>query len=315
MNYIHKPVLLDECMEMLNIKSEGIYIDGTIGGAGHSSGIIGKLGAGGVLIGLDKDEDAIEASRECLKSVESEARIILRKCSFKHMKDVCDENGITQVDGILLDLGVSSYQLEKGDRGFSYNIDAVLDMRMDKNQELTAEIIVNEYDEKEIARIIKEYGEERWASRIARFIAGERSKKRITTTFELVSIIKSAIPASARRRGPHPARRTFQALRIAVNDKLATLKESIGTAISILKQGGRLCIISFHSLEDRIIKKEFLNAANTYGCLDDVMQGKCTEDKKPAAIIITKKPIVPTKREQESNPRARSAKLRVLEKT
>jgi 16S rRNA (cytosine1402-N4)-methyltransferase len=312
MNYSHTPVLLDECIKMLDIKSNGIYIDGTIGGAGHSTRIIEKLGSGGVLIGLDKDEDAIKASKQRLTNIKSNTKIILRNCSFKHMMDICNENGINQVDGILLDLGVSSYQLEKGDRGFSYNKDAALDMRMDKNQALTAEIIINEYDEKEIARIIREYGEERWALRIARFIAEERKRKRISTTVELVNIIKSAIPASARRRGPHPAKRTFQALRITVNDELATLKESIGIAVSILKQEGRLCIISFHSLEDRIVKKEFLSIANLCECPEKFTQ--CIGDKKPGAIIITKKPIVPTKEEQEGNARARSAKLRVLEK-
>ena len=204
------------------------------------------------------------------------------------MKDICSENSIDEVDGILLDLGVSSYQLEKGDRGFSYNIDAALDMRMDKKQALTAEIIVNEYDEKDIARIIREYGEERWASRIARFIAEERKRKRISTTAELVNIIKSAIPASARRRGPHPAKRTFQALRIAVNDELATLKESIAIAVSILKQGGRLCIISFHSLEDRIVKKEFINMANLCECPDRFKQYGRIEGEKPGQLLLQK---------------------------
>ncbi|NSW90518.1 MAG: 16S rRNA (cytosine(1402)-N(4))-methyltransferase RsmH [Firmicutes bacterium] len=312
MNYNHVPVLLNECIAMLNIKSDGVYIDGTIGGAGHSVEILKKLGHGGVLIGLDKDAAAIETSRGRLEKIKTEAKIILVNSNFKYIKEICFENGISEVDGILLDLGVSSHQFDEVERGFSYQNDGPLDMRMDRSQGLTAEIIVNEYEEKEIARIIREYGEEKWASRIASFIVKAREKKRICSTREFVDIIKAAIPAPARRKGPHPAKRTFQALRIAVNDELGVLKETINDAVSILKERGRLCIISFHSLEDRIVKTEFQRMVNPCTCPKEFPACMC--GKKTTALLVTKKPITPSEEELNSNPRARSAKLRVLEK-
>jgi len=297
---------------MLNIKCNGVYIDGTVGGAGHSAEILKRLGEGGILVGLDKDETAIEVSKKRLSAIKTQARFILENTSFKNMKKVCFEKGIMQADGVLLDLGVSSHQLDEGERGFSYWQDARLDMRMDKKQELTAEVIVNEYDEKEISRIIRDYGEEKWASRIAHFIVKERQRRRISTTAELVEIVKAAIPASDRRNGPHPARRTFQALRIAVNDELNTLKDTIEIAVSMLAKGGRLCIISFHSLEDRIVKTEFQRMVNPCTCPPEFPV--CVCGKKPVAVKITKKPILPSEQEVVNNPRARSAKLRVLEK-
>lgn len=312
MNFEHEPVLLNECLDMLNIKCNGVYIDGTVGGAGHSAEILKRLGEGGILVGLDKDETAIEVSKKRLSAIKTQARFILENTSFKNMKKVCFEKGIMQADGILLDLGVSSHQLDDGERGFSYWQDARLDMRMDKKQELTAEVIVNEYDEKEISRIIRDYGEEKWASRIAHFIVKERQRRRISTTAELVEIVKAAIPASDRRNGPHPARRTFQALRIAVNDELNTLKDTIEIAVSMLAKGGRLCIISFHSLEDRIVKTEFQRMVNPCTCPPEFPV--CVCGKKPVAVNITKKPILPSEQEVVNNPRARSAKLRVLEK-
>lgn len=312
MEFEHIPVLLNECIDMLNIKSNGIYIDGTIGGAGHSKEILKRLDCGGILMGLDKDSFAIETSRQCLNKIETLAKVILVNDDFRHMKQICHENGIREVDGILLDLGVSSHQFDTAERGFSYQNDATLDMRMDTTQKLTAEIVVNECDEKELSRIIKEYGEEKWASRIASFIVAARRKKRITSTLELVDIIKAAIPASARRKGPHPAKRTFQALRIAVNNELKALEETISQAVSILKQGGRLCIISFHSLEDRIVKSEFQRMVNPCTCPREFPV--CICGKKSIALHVSKKLIAPSENELDNNPRARSAKLRVLEK-
>jgi 16S rRNA (cytosine1402-N4)-methyltransferase len=312
MEYEHVPVLLKECIGMLNIKDCGTYIDGTVGGAGHSAGILKHLGPQGTLIGLDKDASAIEVSRQRLSTVESMAKVELINSDFKHVKQICQDRGISGVHGIILDLGVSSYQFDTAVRGFSYQNDGILDMRMDTSQELTAEAIVNEYGEKDIRRIITQYGEERWASRIAAFIVSERKEKRIATTLELVNVIKAAIPAQVRRMGPHPAKRTFQALRIAVNNELESLKEVLEQALSILKQGGRLCVISFHSLEDRIVKTEFQRMAKPCVCPKDFPI--CVCGKEPTALIVTKKPIIPTKEEIDRNPRARSAKLRVAEK-
>ncbi len=312
MEFDHVPVLLNECIDLLNIKNDGIYIDGTIGGAGHSIEILKRLDCSGILVGLDKDSFAIETSRQRLENIKTHANIILVNSDFKNMKRICIENGIEEVDGILLDLGVSSHQFDVAERGFSYQNDATLDMRMDMTQELTAEVIVNEYAEKEISRIIREYGEEKWASRVASFIVNAREEKRITSTLELVDIVKAAIPASARRKGPHPAKRTFQALRIAVNNELEALEETVNQAVSALKKGGRLCIISFHSLEDRIVKTEFKKMVNPCTCPRDFPV--CICGKKPVAMHVSKKPITPSREEVDANPRARSAKLRVLEK-
>jgi len=312
MNFEHRPVLLEECIENLCIKSNGIYVDGTLGGAGHSSRILQKLGRGGHLVGIDRDISAIEASGERLASIKTEARYTLVNDNFGNMARICSDLGIHQVDGILLDLGVSSHQLDEVERGFSYQHDAPLDMRMDTSQELTAETVVNDYDLDEIRRIISEYGEERWAGRIAEFIGKARMEKRITRTSELVDIIKAAIPAPARRQGPHPAKRTFQAIRIAVNNELGILENTLEDAVSLLAPGGRLCVITFHSLEDRIVKHKFREFSDPCICPDDFPVCMCGKQKK--AVIVTRKPIIPGDKELKENPRARSAKQRVIEK-
>jgi 16S rRNA (cytosine1402-N4)-methyltransferase len=312
MEFNHKPVLLEECIENLNIKQDGIYIDGTLGGAGHSSEIYKRLGKDGVLIGIDQDSYAIEASRERLSSIGGQARIILENTNFKNIKEVCRKHNIEYVDGILFDLGVSSYQLDEGERGFSYQKDAPLDMRMDRRQALDAGTVVNEYDEDAIKRIIRDYGEERWAARIASFIVKARKEKRIETTGELVDIIKAAIPSSARREGPHPAKRTFQAIRIEVNNELGILRQAIDDAISLLRPEGRLCIITFHSLEDRIVKEEFQRKVKPCTCPPSFPV--CVCGKVPEAELVFRKPILPSTGELEDNPRARSAKLRVIKK-
>jgi 16S rRNA (cytosine1402-N4)-methyltransferase len=312
MEFNHKPVLLWECMEHLNIRPDGTYIDCTLGGAGHSVEIFKTLNDNGSLIGIDQDLFAIETSRKRLEQVNNHAKLILANKNFKFLKDVCQENGIEGVDGILADLGVSSHQLDEAERGFSYQKDAPLDMRMDRTSPLNAEIIVNEYNEHQIKDIIRGYGEEKWASRIASFIVKARKDRRIGTTAELVDIIKAAIPSSARREGPHPAKRTFQALRIAVNNELEILSKTIDDAVSVLKPGGRLCIITFHSLEDRIVKTEFQKKARPCTCPSQFPV--CVCGNKPQLKVLTRKPILPSQEEMEENPRARSAKLRVAEK-
>lgn len=310
--FSHKSVLLNECIESLNIKDTGVYVDGTLGGAGHSKEILKRLKKGAKLIGIDQDKEALEVAKERLKEVGSEATIITANTNFENIKQVLQENNIDKVDGILLDIGVSSYQLDEKSRGFSYQQNEVLDMRMDKRNDLTAEYIVNNYKEEEIRRIITEYGEEKWASRIAKFIVEERKDKKIVTTFDLVDIIKKAIPKGARIDGPHPAKRTFQALRIEVNDELGVLKRVIDDAVDVLEPKGRLAIITFHSLEDRIVKTKFMEKNNPCTCPKDFPI--CICGKKKEVKVITKKPILPSKDEIEENPRARSAKLRVLEK-
>ncbi len=312
MEFNHRPVLLEECLENLNIRPGGIYADGTLGGAGHSSEIYKRLNEKGTLLGIDQDTDALRHSEETLKSIKGKAKIVLVKSNFKDIKKVCIENKIEKVDGILFDLGVSSYQLDEPERGFSYMNDAPLDMRMDKDSKTTAETIVNEYSKDRIREIIQNYGEERWASRIAEFIVTAREKKHLSTTYELVEVIKAAIPSSARRDGPHPAKRTFQALRIETNNELGILKEAIQDSISILAPAGRFCIITFHSLEDRIVKNEFNRATNPCTCPHDFPI--CVCGKKPTVVHISRKPIIPSKEEVEENPRSRSAKLRVVER-
>lgn len=312
MEFEHKPVLFVECIENLDIKPDGVYVDGTLGGAGHSLGIYEKLSEKGTLIGIDQDEFALETSRKRLQAQKGKGSLIFANTNFINLKNVCNQNGIEAVDGILLDLGVSSHQLDEGERGFSYNKDAPLDMRMDRRQKLTAETIVNEYSKDEIKKIIREFGEEKWASRIAEFIDERRKAKRIETTGELVEIIKAAIPSSARREGPHPAKRTFQALRIAVNDELGILGKTIEDGVSLLKPGGRFCIITFHSLEDRIVKNEFNKYINPCTCPSSFPV--CVCGNKKTAEAVHRKPIVPKAEELEANPRARSAKLRVLKK-
>lgn len=312
MEFKHKSVLLDECIEHLNINPDGIYIDGTIGGAGHSSEIYRRLNSNGLLIGLDQDSFAVETSIKRLKDIKTEAGFEVINTNFKNIYRTCEKLGISGVDGILLDLGVSSHQLDEASRGFSYQNDAPLDMRMDRNSELSAYQIINEYSEQDIYRIIRDFGEEKWASRIAKFIVEARQLQPVKTTFELVDIIKRAVPSAARRDGPHPAKRTFQAVRIAVNHELDILNSTIEDCVTLLKSGGRLCIITFHSLEDRIVKLQFNNQVNPCTCPPSFPA--CVCGKKPKAVLINKKPIVSSAEELENNPRARSAKLRVLEK-
>lgn len=312
MKFEHKPVLLKECIDNLKIKPNGVYIDGTVGGAGHSVEIYKRLSSEGILVGIDRDSYAIEASRSRLSGSGGQAKFILENDNFKNMKAICEKNNIKNVDGILLDLGISSHQVDQGERGFSYQKDAPLDMRMDRQQALNAEIILNEFSENDIRKIIQDYGEERWAARIASFIVDYRKKKRIETTFELVDIIKAAIPAKARREGPHPAKRTFQALRIAVNNELGILEETIEDAVELLKSEGRLCIITFHSLEDRIVKTEFKNKSDPCKCSKKLPICVCGAVK--TVEVITKKPIIASDEELKKNPRARSAKLRVAKK-
>ncbi len=312
MEFKHKSVLLDECIENLNINQYGIYVDGTIGGAGHSSEIYIRLGEKGCLIGLDQDSFAVETSVKRLSEIESQADFKVVNTNFKNIRKACSELGIDEVDGILLDLGVSSHQLDEASRGFSYQHDAPLDMRMDTKSDLSAYDVVNKYSEQDIYRIIRDYGEEKWSSRIAKFIVEARSNKPVETTYELVDIIKRAVPSSARRDGPHPAKRTFQAIRIEVNNELGILNKTIEDCVDLLKSEGRLCIITFHSLEDRIVKLQFNKMVNPCTCPTSFPV--CVCGKKPRAKLVNRKPIVSGVSELEENPRARSAKLRVLQK-
>ncbi|MEE1169675.1 MAG: 16S rRNA (cytosine(1402)-N(4))-methyltransferase RsmH [Anaerovoracaceae bacterium] len=310
MEFSHAPVMPDECISNLDIKEDGIYVDGTIGGGGHSSLICSRLSEKGTLIGIDRDMDALDASRKRLSEFKCTKHFV--QSNYSGIKRVLEELGISGIDGALLDLGVSSFQLDNPERGFSYMNDAPLDMRMDQNSGFTAGDVVNTYSEKELAKIIRDYGEERWATRIAAFVVRARKEKNIETTGELVQIIKNAIPASARRDGPHPAKRTFQAIRIEVNDELGQLKRAVTDFIDVLAPGGRLAIITFHSLEDRIVKEAFNKRANPCTCPPELpvcVCGKVADVKK-----ITKKPVTPGDEETETNPRSRSAKLRVLEK-
>lgn len=311
MDFNHKPVLLDECIESLNIKSNGTYLDGTLGGAGHSLEILERLDKG-TLVGIDQDEFAIETATDRLRKVKSNAEIVLIKGNFRNMAHLLAENGINGVDGILLDIGVSSHQLDEAQRGFSYKQDAPLDMRMDRSREPDAATIVNTYGEKEIRDIIRQYGEENWAARIASFVVKARETERIETTGQLVDIIKAAVPANARREGPHPAKRTFQALRIAVNDELGALKDAIDSAVQILKPEGRLSIITFHSLEDRIVKNEFSKREKPCTCPPSFPV--CVCGKKPELKVLTRKPLLPSQEELTQNPRSRSAKLRTAQR-
>ncbi|KXG75923.1 16S rRNA (cytosine(1402)-N(4))-methyltransferase RsmH [Thermotalea metallivorans] len=310
MIFEHKSVLLDETIENLNIKPDGVYIDGTLGGAGHASKICEGLSPQGILIGIDQDKDALEVSKGRLEKFKNKKYFV--HSNFSRIKDIIAALGISQVDGVLLDIGVSSYQLDEGSRGFSYMQNAPLDMRMDTTREFCAENVVNEYEEEALARIIYEYGEEKWAKRIANFIVREREKKRIQTTGELVEIIKNAIPAPARRNGPHPAKRTFQAIRIEVNNELGILEQTIRDISEILNIGGRICIITFHSLEDRIVKNAFKELSTACKCPAEYPICRC--NGRSVFRVITKKPILPSEDELAENPRARSAKLRVAEK-
>lgn len=309
MNFEHTPVLLKEAIEGLNIKKDGIYVDGTLGGAGHSKEIVNRL-TDGKLIGIDQDLDAIKKAKEVLKSEMD--RTILVHDNYVNIDKILSDLNIEKVDGILLDIGVSSYQLDEDERGFSYHKDAPLDMRMDKTKDFTAWHVVNKYSKQDLERIIWDYGEERWAKRIAEFIVESREIKPIDTTLELVDIIKKAIPKKFRMEGSHPARQTFQAIRIEVNGELNVLKEAIPIMCRSLKKGGRLCIITFHSLEDRIVKNVFKELYKECICPPDFPI--CVCNKKREIKIITRKPIVPTKNEIEMNPRSRSSKLRIAER-
>lgn len=310
MEFSHVPVLFDEVMEGLNIRDGLTYVDGTLGGGGHSSGICERLNGSGLLIGIDKDQDALDAASKRLEEYSCEKRFV--HSNYSDIKLVLNEQGIEKIDGALLDLGVSSFQLDNPERGFSYMHDAKLDMRMNEEDSLTAEDVVNDYSKAELTRIIKDYGEERWAARIAEFIDKERKNKRITSTFELVDIIKAAMPAAARREGPHPAKRTFQAIRIEVNDELGHLRRAVDDFVDVLAPGGRLAIITFHSLEDRIVKESFAKRLNPCTCPPELPMcvcGKVADIKK-----VTNKPSVADAKELERNPRSRSAKLRIIEK-
>lgn len=307
----HVSVLLNECLDGLKINPQGIYIDGTLGGAGHSSKILERLSKGGLLIGIDQDGDALSVATERLSKVQSEGLFKTVRANFSEMDIVCEELDIEAVDGILLDIGVSSYQFDTEERGFSYRFDAKLDMRMDRRGDFTAYDIVNGYSEKELADVIYKYGEEKWAKRIAAFIVAERKKAPVETTFQLVELIKNAIPAAARRDG-HPAKRTFQALRIEVNRELDVLAEAINKAIMLLKPGGRLCIITFHSLEEKLVKQLFKEAERPCTCPPDFPV--CVCGKKSLGRVVTSKPILPTDQECIVNPRSKSAKLRIFER-
>ena len=308
MEFKHKPVLLKECIEGLNIKPDGVYVDGTIGGAGHSLEIVKRLSKKGLLIVIDRDEEALKAAKEKLKDFDNVKYI---HGNHDDIDILLSSIGIEKVDGVLLDLGVSSYQLDERGRGFSYIENARLDMRMDKTQELDAEYVVNNYSEEELYKIISEYGEERFAKNIARNICKIRENAKIKTTSELVNIIKESIPKSKQKDG-HPAKRTFQAIRIEVNNELKPLYNTVIESAKMLNEGGRLVIITFHSLEDRTVKQAYID-----------LQGKCTCPKDlPYCVcnytsygkILTKKPILPTKEEQETNSRSKSAKLRIFER-
>lgn len=308
--FSHKSVLLYECMDGLNIRPQGIYVDGTAGGAGHSKEIASRLTEGGKLIAMDQDETAVKTATERLSVFGDRATVV--RSNFREVGSVCEMLGIEQIDGMLLDLGVSSYQLDTAERGFSYQADAPLDMRMDLRNPLSAYHVVNEYSEDRIKRILFEYGEERFSGRIASAILRAREQAPIKTTGELVRIVKSAIPSSARDGGHHPAKRTFQALRIEVNAELDVIEPAIRAAVSMLRPGGRVAIITFHSLEDRIVKQTFADLASGCTCPKDFPV--CVCGKRPQVKVITRKPILPSKEELEENPRSRSAKLRVAEK-
>lgn len=309
MEFRHQTVLLDEAVESLNIQPDGIYVDATVGGAGHSLKIAASLRESGLLIGIDQDLTSINIARERLKEARPQVELFHR--NFVDLPKIMSELGVAALDGILFDLGVSSPQLDEEERGFSYKGDAPLDMRMDQSQPFSAAHLVNTTPVEQLAKILWEYGEERWSKRIALFIDNYRRDKAIRTTGELTEIIKNAIPAAARRNGPHPARRTFQALRIAVNHELEVLEKTLDQAIQLLKPGGRIAVISFHSLEDRIVKTAFVNGAKGCCCPRDFPVCRCGRISRLS--IITKKPIVPTREELTRNSRSRSAKLRVAE--
>ncbi|MCD8335913.1 MAG: 16S rRNA (cytosine(1402)-N(4))-methyltransferase RsmH [Lachnospiraceae bacterium] len=309
MEFHHRSVLLSESIEELRIKPDGIYVDGTLGGGGHSLEICKRLTGGGRLIGIDQDADAIEAATRRLD--EFKDRVTIIRSNYCYMKDELKKLGVLSVDGVILDLGVSSYQLDTAERGFTYREDAPLDMRMDQRQTLTAMEVVNEYSEMELYRVIRDYGEEKFAKNIARHIVNAREQKKLETTGELIHVIKAAIPMKVRAVGGHPAKKTFQAIRIEVNRELEVLEESLESMVDLLNEEGRICVITFHSLEDRIVKNKFRNLENPCTCPKEFPV--CVCGKKPKGRVITRRPIVPSEEELETNSRAKSAKLRVFE--
>ena len=310
MDFKHTSVLLEETIENLRVKPEGVYVDGTLGGAGHALEVCRRLSAAGRLIGIDQDEDAIAAAEERLR--EYRDRVTILRSNYRCMVSELKKRGITAVDGILLDLGVSSHQLDEAERGFTYREDAPLDMRMDQRQELTAAGVVNTYSEERLYQVIRDYGEEKFAKNIAKRICRERAEKPILTTGELVEIIKASIPAKMRVTGGHPAKRTFQAIRIYVNHELALLEESLDARIEIMTEGARLWVITFHSLEDRIVKNIFRR--NEHPCICPPEFPVCVCGRKPKGFVVTRKPVVPGEEELAANKRSKSAKLRVFER-
>ena len=310
MEFRHKSVLLEESIDALHIRPDGIYVDGTLGGGGHSYEICRRLSDRGRLIGIDQDAAAIAAATKRLE--EFKDRVTIVRSNYCDMKKELGKLGITSVDGVILDLGVSSYQLDEAERGFTYREDAPLDMRMDQRQTLSAKEVVNDYSEMELYRIIRDYGEERFAKNIAKHIVSARKEKQLETTGELIHVIKAAIPAKARATGGHPAKRTFQAIRIEVNRELYVLDHSLGDMIDLLNDKGRICVITFHSLEDRIVKNKFRESENPCTCPKEFPV--CICGKKPKGRVITRKPIVPSEEELEENTRSKSSKLRVFER-
>lgn len=311
MEFKHKSVLLEETIENLNIKPDGIYVDGTLGGGGHSYEIAKRLTAGGRLIGIDQDADAIKAATDRLK--EFSDRVTIVRNNYCNIADVLDELGIVKVDGIILDLGVSSYQLDTAERGFTYNVDAPLDMRMDQRQQITAKDIVNTYSEFDLYRIIRDYGEDKFAKNIAKHIVMERGKHPIETTGQLNEVIRRAIPMKFQKTSGHPSKRTFQAIRIELNRELDVLRETLDDMIDMLNPGGRICIITFHSLEDRIVKSAFRKNENPCTCPSHFPVCVCGNISK--GKVITRKPILPSEEELMYNSRSKSAKLRIFERS
>lgn len=310
MEFKHKSVLLDETIENLNIKPDGIYVDGTLGGGGHAYEVCKRLSAKSRFIGIDQDAAAIEAASERLEEFSDKVTVV--RSNYCNMKEELYKLGVDKVDGIVLDLGVSSYQLDTADRGFSYMADAPLDMRMDQRQEITARDIVNDYSEMELFYIIKDYGEDKFAKNIAKHIVRAREEKAIETTYELNEIIKAAIPMKQRAVGGHPSKKTFQAIRIELNKELDVLKNTLDEMIDLLNDDGRICVITFHSLEDRIVKNIFRKNENPCTCPSDFPV--CVCGKKSKGRVITRKPIVPSEEELEENRRSKSSKLRVFER-
>lgn len=308
----HISVLLRECIDNLNIDPSGTYIDGTLGGGGHAGHIGKRLNSEGHLIGIDRDEIAITRANLHLVGLGLQCKVSLVRSHFSNLQNILTDLKVDKVNGILFDLGVSSYQLDEAERGFSYMQDGPLDMRMDRRETLSAKDVVNTYSEEELTWLIRTYGEEKWAKRIASFIAKERSGAPIESSGRLVEIIKNAIPAKARKEGPHPAKRTFQAIRIEVNQELQQIERMLEIAVDYLLPKGRICVISFHSLEDRLVKNAFKKMNISCICPPEFPECRC--DHEPSLKLVTRKPIIPTDQEIENNPRARSAKLRVAEK-